>query len=238
MKKLITFGILISVFTSCGTATKPKIVHVENNESEITALKRDSTFVAIADLPIQIDSTEYFIHPIGDFKIEKYSGKSIYKSSSYRSQNFTISNYNGYQIVGNISNVKFQHINSEELTPLTDKVIKIKSISFLRKIFDNTKKQFLVYEINDKDSNQDGKINANDIKTLYLSNINGANFNKLTKTNRELINWSILESKNRLYFRTIEDINKDGVFDKKDIIHYNFVNLKADKLKITEYNPI
>ena len=121
---------------------------------------------------------------------------------------------------------------------MTEKIIKINSITFLRKLFDNTKKQVLVYEVIDKDTNQDGKIDFNDINTLYISKINGNDFKKMTDTNRELIDWKFIESKNRLYFRTIEDTNKDGEFDKNDIVHYKYVDLNADNLKVTEYKPI
>ena len=66
---------------------------------------------------------------------------------------FSISSYGGYKIFGNLSNIKFQHIDSEKLLALTENVIKIKSLTFLKKLFDTTKKQFLVYEVTDKDTN-------------------------------------------------------------------------------------
>ena len=77
-------------------------------------------------------------------------------------------------------------------------------------------------------TNQDGKLDYNDINTLFISKINGTDFRKLTETNKELIDWKLIESKNRLYFRTIEDTNKDGEFDKKDIAH----------IGATPFNPI
>ncbi len=238
MKNILILGITILLFASCGKGNKPKIVHAKNNGNEFPELKKDTTYIEISDLPIQIDSTNYLIHPIGDFRIEDKRGKVIYKSSGYGSKNFKISSYGGYRISGNISNVKFQHIDSEKLSALTENVIKIKSLTFLRKLFDNSKKQLLVYEVTDKDTNQDGKLDFNDINTLYISKISGTDFRKLTDTNKELIDWKLIESKNRLYFRTIEDTNKDGEFDKKDIVHYKYVDLNSDSLKITEYKPI
>ena len=205
---------------------------IDGNGSKL-GTKMDSLFYVG-----QIDSTDYLIHPIGDFRIEDNRGKVIYKSSGYGSKDFSISSYGGYRISGNLSNVKFQHIDSEKLSVLTTNVIKIKSLTFLRKVYDNSKKQFLVYEVTDKDTNQDGKLDYNDINTLFISKINGTDFRKLTETNKELIDWKLIESKNRLYFRTIEDTNKDGEFDKKDIVHYKYVDLNSDNLKITEYKPI
>ena len=236
MKNILIIGTIIILFSSCRDNDKPKIVHNENKE--IPELKKDTSFIEISDLPIQIDSTNYLIHTIGNFKIENNRGKVIYSSSGNSSKNFSISSYGGYRISGNISNIKFQHTDSNKLSSLTEKLIKIRSVSFLRKVFDNTKKQLLVYELADKDTNQDGKLDFNDINTLYISKINGNNFMKLTDNNNELIDWKIIESLNRLYFRTIEDINKDGEFNKKDIVHYKYVDLNSEKLKVLEYNPI
>ena len=129
-------------------------------------------------------------------------------------------------------------INSENLSTLTTKNIRIKSVSFLRGIFDNTKKQILVYTIIDRDSNRDNKLDDDDIETLYISNIDGTNFTKLTAEFQELIDWKVLEIKNRLYFRSIEDTNKNGEFDKEDDLHYQYIDFSNNKLKVTEYKPI
>ena len=51
------------------------------------------------------------------------------------------------------------------------------------------------------------------------------------------MDWNIIEAQNRLYFRCIEDINKNGAFDKNDKVHYHFVNLLADEWKVEGYNP-
>ena len=236
--KLFVFILVVSVFCSCGEKEKSKIVHTVKNGKQINEFKEDYTFIEIADLPIQIDSTDYLIHPIGEFAIEDSRKKSYVKYSSSLGKNFSVSNYNKHKLVGNLSNVKFQHIDSEELRLLTQKAVKIKSLSFLRKIFDSTKKQLLVYEVIDKDSNQDGKLNQEDIKTLYISKIDGTEFQKLSDNNKELIDWKVNATKNRLYFRTIEDSNKDGKFDNEDTLHYQFIDLIAENFNVKSYKPI
>jgi len=95
-----------------------------------------------------------------------------------------------------------------------------------------------VYTMADKDTNKDEKIDSNDIKTLYISEIGGDKLTKLTLDFQELIDWNLIESQNRLYFRSIEDTNKNGEFDKKDVVHYNYVNLSDKEWKLTNYNPI
>jgi hypothetical protein len=54
----------------------------------------------------------------------------------------------------------------------------------------------------------------------------------------ELIDWNLVESKNRLYFRSIEDTNKNGEFDKNDVIHYHFIDLSSKDWKVQDYSPI
>jgi hypothetical protein len=38
----------------------------------------------------------------------------------------------------------------------------------------------MVYTLTDSDTNKDGKIDTSDIKTLYLSDISGENFTKVS----------------------------------------------------------
>ncbi|SNB02872.1 putative lipoprotein (fragment) [Flavobacterium psychrophilum] len=88
------------------------------------------------------------------------------------------------------------------------------------------------------DTNNDGKINSSDIKTIYLSDISGSKFTKIAADFEELIDWNLIESNSRLYFRTIEDINKNGAFDKTDKVHYHFVNFQNKDWKVEEYSAI
>jgi hypothetical protein len=88
------------------------------------------------------------------------------------------------------------------------------------------------------DTNKDVKLDDNDIKSLYLSEVSGSRFTKISLDLQELIDWKLMESNNRLYYRTIEDTNKNGAFDKKDKLHYYFIDFKNKDWKSQEYNPI
>jgi len=238
MRNIIILGITLTFLTSCGNDEKPKVIYPENEETKTTELKKDSTLIEIADIPIHIDSTKYLIHPIGEYKMYGSRGKVYFGSSSYGSGSFSITNYNRYEITGNLHNLKFQQLESENLTSLTTKNIRIKSITFLRDIFDNSKKQILIYGVLDKDTNRDNELDDNDVETLYISNIDGSQFEKLTSEFQELIDWKELGIKNRIYFRSIEDTNKNGEFDKDDKVHYQYVDFNNDKRIVTEYKPI
>lgn len=214
---------------------KPKVNYDTKTKTEKAKPSEVNTLL-VADLPIQMDGTSVLIHPIGEFSVRDSISRVKYSGSERES--FVVSNYGGYEITGYLSNLKFQEVGSDSLKVLTDKPMMIERVTYLKTIADKTKKQLLVYILEDMDSNKDGKLDSSDIKNLYISGINGSDFSKLSAEFQELIDWNLIESQNRLYFRTIEDTNKNGAFDKDDKVHYHFVDLLAKELKVEEYQPL
>ena len=230
---------LIAVMSSCKEEKeRPKVIYENRVKEKEKPTVIDTSKIQIADLPIQMDGTKYLIHPIGDFRIYEGRSKSAYGSSNSDNISFSVSNYNRFEITGFLQNIKFQHIDSTTIRPLTTKPVIIQTASYLNTIYDKAKQQFMVYNVIDMDTNKDNKLDDSDIKSLYISNISGKNFTKLTEDFQELIDWNLIESKNRLYFRTIEDTNKNGEFDKKDQLHYYFVDLLLAEKKAESYNPV
>ena len=240
MKKLsiYIFPILV-LLVSCKEETKkPKVIY-EDAKAVVTPINTDLTEIKIADLPIHMEGTSFLLHPMGEYSITDGSSKGNLSSSSYdKDESFKVSNYSDYEITGYISNFKFQKIGSDSLRLLTEKPILIETTTYLKTVSDKTKQQVLVYTLVDMDTNKDGKINSSDIKTIYLSDISGNKFTKIATDLQELIDWNLIEATSHLYFRTIEDINKNGAFDKTDKVHYHFVNLQNKDWKVEEYSPI
>ncbi|NHN25207.1 hypothetical protein FIA58_005895 [Flavobacterium jejuense] len=228
---------IITLLISCKQEKQtPKVIYEEAKET-IEPKKIDTTSIKIADLPIHMEGTKFLIHPVGDVRVyDDYS--KVYGSSKTNQVSYAISNYNRFEITGYFENLKFQHIDSTRLIPLTENKIQIQTVTFLNTIAEKTVKQILVYILVDSDTNKDGKVDQNDIKSLYISHIDGSGFVKLSEPLQELIDWNIIETQNRLYFRCIGDINKNGAFDKNDKVHYYFVNLLAEEWKVEEYIPI
>ena len=236
--KIVVLFVSFLVLTSCKEEVeKPKVIYDGTNKEKPFA-KIDSTQIAIADLPIQIEGTDYLIHPVGDLRVYERGTKSRYGSSSVIDLSFTISNFGENEITGYLQNLKFQKINSDSIRALTDKQVLIQTATYLSGIADKTNKKIMVYTLFDIDSNRDGKLDSSDIKSLYLSDISGSNFTKISVNFQELIDWSLIESQNRLYFRTVEDTNKNGQFDKNDVVHYNYINLANSDWKVDSYEPM
>ena len=228
---MITFGL----FVSCkkDEAEKPKVTYETTSKVKPEVIA-DTNQIEVADLPINMEGTNILIHPIG---VMSGKGKGI-KSSYDSEENFTVSNYGEYQITGFLKNLKFQEIGKDTIYSLTNKPILIETVTYLKSIADKSKQQLLVYSLADMDTNKDGKLDTNDIKSLYISTISGQKFTKLSTDFQELIDWKIIESKSTLYFRTIEDTNKNGEFDAEDSLQYHFINLLDKDWKVTSYKPI
>ncbi|MGL5111311.1 MAG: hypothetical protein ACRC6O_01590 [Flavobacterium sp.] len=232
----LAFGALL--LGSCQKeAEKPKVIY-DTTPKTVVVPKRDSSKVAIADLPIQMEGTEYLIHPVGDLRIYEKGLKSKYGSSAVNDVSFTISNVSQNEITGFLQNLKFQKINSDSIRPLTKEPILIETATYLKSVSDRIQKQIMVYTMVDADTNKDGKLDTNDINTLYLSLSSGKKFTKMSANLEELIDWELIESSNRLYFRTIEDTNKNGQFDQKDVVHYNYIDLNSNQWEVIRYAPI
>lgn len=234
----ICIGISLLLLESCKEEIeKPKVTYDASKVGkELT--KADSSQIKIADLPIQMLGTEYLIHPVGDLSVYDKGAKNRYGSSSVNDLSFTISNTSEYQITGYLQNIKFQKIGSDSIVALTDKPVLIQTATYLKTVSDKINKQIMVYSLMDMDTNKDGKLDVSDITTLYLSKMGGDKFTKVSGDLQELIDWNLVDSQNRLYFRTVEDTNKNGKFDSKDVVHYNFINLTDKDWKVETYNPV
>jgi hypothetical protein len=51
----------------------------------------------------------------------------------------------------------------------------------------------------DADTNRDGKLDSSDIKSLYLSEISGKRFTKVSMDLQELIDWNLIDLKAALF---------------------------------------
>ena len=240
MKKLhiSVIGMAFLLLVSCKEEVeKPKVTYDQTAKAR-ASVRADSSQIQIADLPIQMDGTDYLLHPVADLSIREKGIKARYGSSNVNDLSFTISNYGEYEITGYLQNIKFQKIDSDSIRKLTDKPVLIQPATYLKSVADKTNNHVMVYTMMDMDTNKDGKLDTSDIKALYLSDISGGNFTKISTDFQELIDWKLISSKNRLYYRTVEDTNKNGEFDKNDAVNYYYIDLSNKEWKITGYEPI
>lgn len=233
---LIILLVFIMILSCIKEKETPKVIY-EESKNNIEAPKKDTSEIEVVDLPIVIEGMDYLLHPVGNIRITNAS--SSYGSSKIEGMSYSIANYSENQITGYLNNIFFQHKDSTALYPLTKEIIQIQHITFIKPNASlKTNKKYLLYTITDKDTNKDGKVNENDIRTLYLSDQNGKNLKKLSSDFQEFLDFNYVELQNKIYFRCIEDINKNGAFDKNDLVHYHFINLNNKDILVEEYKPI
>jgi hypothetical protein len=236
MKKatLIALALAALLAAACGEEQqpKPKVIYTDKKGPEP---KRDSTQIKVADLPVLMPGTKYLMYPVGDIRIYDDSNRSYGSSRTGGQVSYAISNYDRFEITGYFENLKFQHIDSTAIRPLSSKPLQIQTVTYLGTY---PKRQVIVYTLVDNDTNKDGKIDNNDIRSLYISEMGGSSFKKLSADVQEVVDWNLIEAQGRVYFRTLEDYNKNGAFDKDDRMHYYYVDLASDDWKVTAYEPV
>jgi hypothetical protein len=118
MRKLLFILPVLSLLASCKEEEKPKVIYEDSN-SKVQTVKKDSSQIKVADLPIHMQGTKYLLHAIGDVQVAYERGGS-YGSAKTNVGSYALSNYNSFELTGYFQNIKFQHIDSTSLRPLTD----------------------------------------------------------------------------------------------------------------------
>ena len=237
MTRLLIVMLTAILFCSCGNERR-KINHeAVDTTSVVDDGIKDTTKILVSELPVKFDSTDVLLFAIGLVDLQERGGYSKIGSGSYSSSDIASSYFDSDNLIGNFINIVFQDKYGNE-KKLADKKIKIRSVNFVRDIFKKTKIGYLLYSISDRDSNGDKELDHSDLEALYISKIDGSDFKKLTKELHEFYDWSLIKGENRIYYRTLEDKNKDGELNNKDKFHYYFIEFSADKYSVTEYNPV
>ncbi len=235
------YFILIMFFTGCFSDNRNiSYEEDENIEESIEQndIMTDSSFMKMINMPIHFDSLDYIIYPLSIFK--NNDRKSSKRSYDYEKWDYN-SNYDNYnyetydEYSGGFYNLVFQNSKTGEIKYLTDKRIRGSSFRYLREIYHKTGKKYLLLELKDADTNKDGLIDYKDITSLYICDISGNNFTKLSPENENLVNWKIDNQIGKIYFQTQKDINKDGFFDTADSTLLYFIDVTKN-MKITKIN--
>lgn len=148
---------------SCSKQT-PKINHTNQVDTVATFanIVEDTTKVLVAELPIRFDSTEVLIYAVGLVDVKKQGGYNKLGTDAYSRSDISFSYFGTDNLSGQFINLVFEDKNGNK-RPLTNHKMTINSVLFLRGIYNSTKQQFLLYNLHDRDTNGDGKINKRDL---------------------------------------------------------------------------
>ena len=227
MKNILALFFLAGVLFSCSEPRVPGVVtgdepaHVQTMDS----LFEDTTKVLNVHLPSLVDSArQILVH-------------EIYLESNNKTQERSYSKKGEYYDVPNMVNLIFEDVINQKKHLLTDNQIRI---SYYHQLQDKKENRYFLYRVIDRDYNKDGKMNSDDVESLYISNIDGTSFSKLTKDkeNVQYNDKAWIHSIDRYYFTTLKDSDKNGSFDPKDEMHHYYIQFNSGGYNVVEYNPL
>jgi len=235
MKKILMI-LTATLILSCHE-NEPKIVYHDNDKKDNNnpvEVVDDTTKKLIADLPFSFDRLEYIYFPIGETQESfKRSLKIISGLYSSGSKSYSLGYISGRNVNCDLDNIMIREKAKEKFHLLTKDNLKIKSLTYLYRLDTLHNKDRFVYRIIDNDSNRDGQLNDDDLVGLFTSTTNGKNLRRISPNDEQLIDWELWSIEGLLFYRTMEDIDRNGIFDENDRIKlYEYNILLEDSSKI------
>jgi hypothetical protein len=126
-----------------------------------------------------------------------------------------------------IRNLLFYNLNTGESYPLVNDSIHILSFA-VHKEFKNP---MIIYRVVKEDYNKDKKYDSRDPVMLYVSKLNGADFQAVTPPDEFYIEYTLYAETNSILIKTAIDSNKDFEFLVDD--ETNFRSMKLDDPKMS-----
>ncbi|PMB45683.1 hypothetical protein CEN39_26830, partial [Fischerella thermalis CCMEE 5201] len=87
--------------------------------------------------------------------------------------------------------------------------------------------RYWLYQIIDSDTNGDQKLDTQDAKIGYLSDLSGNNLQQITPNNSQILNWTLVQSAGAIFIKILKDSDNDQKFTEKD--ETNFIRVNLDK---------
>lgn len=231
MKKIFALFAIVTLMTSCfedkKTPILPENVEVINTQT-MDSVFEDTTKTLEVMLPTLLDSANQIL--VHEVFVTNNSGKRSSYSSSKMKEAY----------IDERINLIFEDQINDKSYLLTDKQIQITSYNVIVGSNQRGNQGLIMYNVIDADYNNDGKIDYKDIRSIYIGNITGTTFNKITKDREQVIEgrWLTSLPQSRYYFTTREDSNKDGFFDERDTMHYYYIQFSGLEYQVVEYNPL
>ncbi|MGM9478448.1 hypothetical protein ACS5PU_18630 [Pedobacter sp. GSP4] len=212
MKKLISLGLLSSALLTLACTEESKTVSV--NETSTTKTK---VYPKIKyDSPIIVDKTDMLIYPLRLNSDDEESYKREANTAHW--------------------NLVFYNTISGQNELLTKEKIIINSFSIgqAEKASNHPatlSDQFIYYNITDSDYDGDKKLTSKDPSKLYISNLEGKSFTRISPNNYELSSWKIDDKHDLILMNLTKDSNGDKEFNDEDEVEYFVYSLKTKTLK-------
>ncbi len=221
--KLLSIIMLTLVILSCNKRQdRIQVIEDKNlNQKQIDSILDEYNFVY--SRVVFIDSLEKAILPVST---QNSRGGSRYSKKSYYADS-----YPSYW------NLIFYDINEGKTKLLTEKKFRISDFTTNFKNVGPILKKSVLYKAGDTDYNQDKKLTYLDPEQLFISDIDGNKFSRLSPANESLTEYEIVPNTDKIIFRTLRDSNGDKKFDEKDEKIWYLIDLSTESKAIEILGP-
>ncbi len=165
--------------------------------------------------PVSIKNTDFTVIPM-----------QIVDERDIAEARYTDDGKTAEDISQNAHNLIFFDEKTKETHLLTTQKFKRIAFSFEEVGTYKESSTIILYKTLQEDSNQDGFYDWKDAVVMYVSDNRGRYFRAVTPKNTRTIDWTVEREKGQIYFRYIADSDSNHVFDLKDPVYINKLDLK------------
>ncbi len=165
--------------------------------------------------PVSVKNTDFTIIPM-----------QIVNERDIAEASYTDDGRTAEDISQNAHNLIFFNEKTKETHLLTTQKFKRIAFSFEEIGTYQKSSTIILYKTVYEDSNKDGFYDWKDAVVMYVSDNRGRYFRAVTPRNTRTIDWTVEREKGQIYFRYIADSDSNYVFDLKDPVYINKLDLK------------
>lgn len=234
-KIIFASGILIVLYSCENDSKKAVVIDETMTTADDFKIEQDTTVVKVLKLPVYIDSTQYLYHPVALERV--FTTDDNYSLRSYKSApQYWSSKYSNYTFSGSYANFTVENMATGKKVSVIKDQINISQVNIYNKLDHNPRVEFVLYQGNDLDTNKDQKLDNQDIQALFISNIDGTDFKKLSLDFEELVESKFIVENDKLYFQTQKDTNENGIFENEDGFRNYYVDLTKAMKEAIRYD--
>ena len=183
----------------------------------------DTNMVFQPQFPILPDSSDYFIHFSEYAEIDRAERSWLKVGSSY--------SYSSERYKRLISNIAFQHKDSLTMSDLTNRKILFTGFEKLHRT-GHSQEAFMIYSVLESDTDKNGKVDFDDSHSVYLSDIDGTRFTRITPNGQYALDTEYYSDVHILYQRSFVDLDSNLCFSAKDSLCLSYIDLKRGDFKV------
>ncbi len=204
-KKIAVFTLVAALSFSCeGGITR------KSEQTQATAQQKSEQNLVYGELIVK-EQSDYLMIPVG------LTDKNQDRLHSYENR------YNYYY-----NNIIFYGKKDGKTNLLLNKKAIINGFDLLEeKKAGKSSFRYWLYQIIDSDTNGDKKLDTQDAKIGYLSDLSGNNLQQITPNNSQILNWTLVQSAGAIFIKILKDSDNDQKFTEKD--ETNFIRVNLDK---------